>query len=169
MQSANSSPRTAQAPLFVPVRIRRLWLWRVALEPEVWVPGDRPARWSEADDPILYASSTAGLAVLEALAHLKASDSRRVHRLARIDARVGPADVLALDVRALPKRWPQRVAATRRIAQQWLSSKRSTALLVPSTLVAGEMNVLIDARSARWARWRNASLVTPHRFDARIR
>ena len=107
--------------------------------------------------------------MLEALAHLARADARRPHRLATLELALGGDDALMVPLASLPGGWKRNKALTRGIGEAWLASRRSTLLLVPSALVAGELNVLIDASSARWKRWRRAARELPFRFDARIR
>src|SRR5688572_19176598 len=68
----------------------RLRAWRVA-RGEVWQPGEGAGRWNREGDDILYATTTAALATLEALAHLEPADARRPHRIACfcVDLRAG--------------------------------------------------------------------------------
>ena len=154
---------------FQRVRLGRLQFWRVAKPNHLWDVSRGAARWSRDGDPIIYASCSAGLAVLEALAHLKRADAQRAHRLATIGTSLRSDDVLMLAPQSLPRGWKQQKPLTRRIARQWLDAHSSAALLVPSSLVGGEMNLLIDARSLRWRQWSQLSEDYPFRFDRRIR
>jgi len=90
---------------------------------------------------MVYAASHASLAVLEYLAHL--------------DIGTMPDDVvlltLALDDDAakfdrIPDGWDDRPStdATRDIGSEWIRSKRSLSLSVPSVIVPNENNILIN-------------------------
>lgn len=147
----------------------RLRIWRIARPGQLWKASDRLARWSLEDEPVIYASCTAGLAVLEALVHLERQDARRLHRPALIDVPVTDHDVMLLPSEQLPRGWQRRKPLTRRIGRTWLQEANSSALLVPSALVAGEMNVLIDARSSGWRDWSRQSVDAAFRFDSRLR
>jgi RES domain-containing protein len=146
----------------------RLRLWRVTLDADAWAPADAPGRWSRAGAPIIYASSAAGLAVLEARAHLDAKDARRTHRLAWLEVEVAAGDAQCLQCDRLPANWKRRKALTRDIGGHWLAQAASVALLVPSALVAGEMNVLLNATHRHWARWRRSADEAAFRFDSRL-
>lgn len=145
----------------------RLRAWRVALG-AVWAPGEDAGRWNREGDEMLYASTTAALATLEALAHLQARDARRAHRIAHfcVDLRAG--DLACLDAQALPADWKRRKGLTRAIGAHWLRRHPAAALLVPSALAPGELNVLIDPGHARWRQWRERLVTQPFRFDPRL-
>jgi RES domain-containing protein len=146
----------------------RLRLWRVTLDADAWKPADAAGRWSREGAPVIYASSAAGLAVLEARAHLEPVDARRAHRLAWLEVELAAGEAQCLECDRLPANWKRRKALTRDIGEQWLEEGASVALFVPSALVAGEMNVLLNARHPHWARWHRNANDTTFRFDSRL-
>lgn len=146
----------------------RLRLWRVTLDADAWKPADAAGRWSQKCAPMIYASSAAGLAVLEALAHLDPEAARRPHRLAWLEVELRAGDAHCVDCDRLPATWKRRKALTRDIGAHWLQDGSSVALLVPSALVAGEMNVLLNATHPRWRHWRRNASDAPFRFDSRL-
>ena len=145
-----------------------LRLWRLALGEAPWQPADSPGRWSRQPDVMIYASAAAALAVLEARAHLDTGDARRVHRLGRIEVAVEAGEVRRLRVERLPPDWKQRKRITRDLGEAWLAGAASAALLVPSALCGGEMNVLVNPAHPAWARWCRAAHDDPFRFDPRL-
>lgn len=147
----------------------RLRVWRAAKPGHLWDTSDGTARWTVKGDPVIYASCTAGLAVLEAVAHLKRVDGPRPHRLGHVEIDVHANDVWMVRVETLPRQWKRSKATTRRLGQAWLAAKGAALLLVPSALVAGEMNALIDATSPQWRRWRAGCSDSAFRFDRRLR
>lgn len=146
----------------------RLRLWRLAREGDPWSPSDSPGRWSRGPDAMVYASTTAALAVLEGRAHLAPEDARRVHRLAQLEVAVRRGEVQRLRVAALPVDWKRRKAFTRDLGERWLEWGGAAALLVPSALVGGELNVLVNVAHPRWLDWRRAARSHEFRFDARL-
>jgi RES domain-containing protein len=146
----------------------RVRLWRVTVSKDCWEVGDSDGRWSLAHDPIVYASTTAGLATLEALAHLKSSDARKPHRLACLDLPVARGAAQWLDLAALPADWKRRRRLTQEIGRQWLAAGQSVLLLIPSALVAGEQNALINATAPVWQRWCRRSRDAAFRIDGRL-
>lgn len=145
-----------------------LRLWRVSKSRECWEPGSGPGRWSRAEDSMIYASTTAALAALEALAHLERSDADKRHRLAWAEIATGRTDVICLDAEHLSPRWKQRRAFTQALGRHWLESQASVVLLVPSALVGGEMNALVNPAHPRWAQWREHCCDAAFRFDPRL-
>lgn len=143
---------------------RPLQLWRVAPLGDHGVV-DRVAeatgRWHRGREPIIYASTTPELAVLEALAHLEYP--LQPHWLIRLDLQ---QPVSAARVRGLPGDWKRRKAATREIGHRWL--ERGTVVLwVPSALAHEGVNALVASE-----RLRPRQLVgrkrRPFRFDHRL-
>jgi RES domain-containing protein len=145
----------------------RLRAWRVALG-AAWTPGEGAGRWNRDGDDVLYASTTAALATLEALAHLQPRNARRVHRIAHFCIDLQAGDLACLDAQALPADWKRRKSLTRAIGAHWLREHPAAALLVPSALAPGELNVLIDPRHPRWRIWRKRVASRPLRFDPRL-
>lgn len=122
---------------------------------------DKTARWHHGTAPIVYASSTPELAVLEALAHLEAP--LVPHALLRLTLR----GVSLRQVRALPHDWKSRKPLTRGIGDAWLSRGRGHVLAVPSALCAEAVNLLIA--SARLAAGQmQCRRVRAFRFDHRL-
>lgn len=145
----------------------RLRAWRVA-KGEVWTPGEGAGRWNHESDDMLYASTTAALATLEALAHLEPADARRAHRIACFCVELRAGDLACLDPAALPRNWKRNQSLTRDIGAHWLRHHPTAALLVPSALAPGELNVLIDPAHGSWKKWRAAVLSRLFRFDPRL-
>src|SRR5688500_3306050 len=114
----------------MPEGSRSLLLWRVAPLPDrttIERCMDGSGRWHRGSKPIIYASTTPELAVLEALAHLERPI--RQHWILRLILR---KPVSSSHVRRLPRDWVSRQAATREIGERWLASGRRKVLIVPS-------------------------------------
>jgi RES domain-containing protein len=146
----------------------RLRLWRVDRGRDVWKVSEAAGRWCLAQDAMIYASTTAGLAMLEALAHLDPDDARKRHRIAQIDVTAPRGTVEWIDAGALPAAWKSRRRLTQAIGRHWLLSGRAAVLLVPSALVCGEYNALINPAASAWPKWVKRSRATTFRFDPRI-
>jgi len=105
-------------------------------------------RWNPLGVRMAYASSSRPLALLELLVRIPANDLQKMNQLYALC----PADFpshLALDFRCfatLPSNWrdvpPPK--STRDLGRDWISSKASLALTVPSVLMPTENNYLID-------------------------
>ena len=95
-------------------------------------------RWHHAGRPIVYATENLALAVLEV----------------RVRAKEPPLDYVATEIEipdagilkpaGLPLDWKDRVEWTRAAGDAWLESAASIALAVPSAVVAGCWNYLLN-------------------------
>ena len=122
------------------MRVERLTAWRVTpLAPGQRMDrcADQTARWHRGRAPMIYASSTPELAVLEALVHFQVP--LLPHALLRLTLH----DVHVREVRALPAGWKSRKALTRDLGDDWLARGHGQVLAVPSALCAEAVNLLI--------------------------
>lgn len=102
-------------------------------------------RWHHKGHPITYAASSPSLALLEILVHI---DPRRFREqtLLELDIpeeaeTVTRAQLVQL-LRDAPEGDPQ--AGTRAFGTTWLQEQRSLALVVPSTVVPFEQNIILN-------------------------
>lgn len=125
-------------------------------------------RWHRRGRPIVYAASSAALAALEVLVHVDPLDAPDDLRLLTIEL---PDDlgVERVDAADLPTHWtavpaPDELAA---LGSDWLMSRRSAALSVPSAVIPIERNLLLNPRHPDIAR---VSVVddAPFTFDPRL-
>lgn len=109
-------------------------------------------RWNTPGKPVIYASDSIALAVLEILAHIAPSDLRATYRLCRIEVSrdlveiCEPADVASI------WRTPGRVTELQQFGDRWVQEQRSTALKVRSEIVPQEWNLLLNPRHPDFAR-----------------
>lgn len=144
---------------------RPLHLWRVAPlgdHGSVDRLAEASGRWHRGRQPIVYASSTPELAVLEALAHLERP--LQPHWLIRLALR---RPVSSQRVRGLPGDWMRRKAVTREFGQRWLGGGRGTLLYVPSALLPEAWNVLVASERLR-PRQMVARALRRFHFDRRL-
>jgi RES domain-containing protein len=120
----------------------------------------QPNRWNPAGVPMLYCSAALSLACLEVLVHLGPGEipPDYVYSSAELEDPVETAEFrgdLADD------------EATRRLGHAWATSRRSLGLLVPSVVIAVELNVLLNPVHPSYADviW---SAPKPFRFDQRL-
>lgn len=101
-------------------------------------------RWNSPGTKMVYTSQSAALAALELLVHLNNSAvlSSYVLFSVRFDGKL----VTTLDRSRLPKNWRTFPApsALQALGDQWIKSRASLVLAVPSAVVDGEMNFLIN-------------------------
>lgn len=101
-------------------------------------------RWNSPGRAAVYASETRALATLEILAGLETPAVMPAYVLIKVEFDEGL--MTELDVRSLPKGWSASPPgdATQRIGDDWLDSATSGVLRVPSAVVPGEFNFLIN-------------------------
>lgn len=116
---------------------------------------------------MVYTAQSQSLAALEILVHLDLPELLKKYVLFQVS--IHPSDVLDLDLSKLPKNWradpvPPRVRA---IGDKWIADGASAVLRVPSTLVPGESNFLLNPRHPNFATLRIGKAV-PFLFDPRL-
>lgn len=124
-------------------------------------------RWNSRGTPMVYTAQSRSLAVLELLVHLDASDLMRFYRL--IGVTFPRSLVTVLNPASLPRRWRRRPApaALRAIGDDWVRSGASTVLQVPSVVVPGESNYLINVLHPDFPKL-VIGAPEPFRFDPRL-
>jgi RES domain-containing protein len=124
------------------------------------------ARWNSPGLPLVYASEHLSLAVLEILVHAPSPHARLVAR-ARARVAVPDAAIEEILVQTLPADFGPStpLSMTQPIGDEWLRSRRSVALLVPSAIVSIERNLLLnplhpDYAKCIWGRFEAVQLDT---------
>lgn len=119
--------------------------------------GVRGGRWNPRGIPVVYTSPAYEGTLLEILAHVESSPVPRGHVASRIGLPVG-CEVLDLDEDDYPD-WSDRTAS-RDIGQDWVESRRSLALRVPSYVAQPwGRNVLLNPRHTDFGRVRVVEVV----------
>ncbi len=130
-------------------------LWRIATHSRRYAATDLsgagaahyPGRWNETNQPVVYAALSISLAVLETAAHIDSAGLPINRMLLRIDVpdRVWQAREEAT-IATLPASWAAIPTghASMAFGSQWLASRRSPILLVPSVIVPEESVALIN-------------------------
>jgi RES domain-containing protein len=103
-------------------------------------------RWNSPGRPAVYASRALSLAALELLVHI--DPARAPTDLIALAIEVPDALVISLDVARLPKKWRDFPAAKTCavLGDEWLEEMASVGLVVPSAIVPGEENVILNPR-----------------------
>jgi RES domain-containing protein len=101
-------------------------------------------RWNSLGTRIVYASSSAALACLETLAHMRTP--RRLEE--RWFFTIEVPDGLIEELSSPPAGWDSEPASrvSRTTGDQWIHQERSVAFLVPSVIVPVEKNALVNPR-----------------------
>lgn len=103
-------------------------------------------RWNTTGQAAVYVSESRALATLEILAGLGTPAVIPAYVLIGVEC--DEALVTVLDPGALPRNWKAYPppAATQALGDQWLHGQTSVVLAVPSALVPGERNFVINPR-----------------------
>jgi RES domain-containing protein len=124
-------------------------------------------RWNSPGTPMVYAAQSQSLAILEMLVHLDSPELLKKYVLFGVEI---DADLItALDWSLLPKDWqanpvPANVQA---VGDAWIASRSSLALSVPSALVPGECNFLLNPLHPKFSKLKIRKPV-PFQFDPRL-
>jgi RES domain-containing protein len=104
-------------------------------------------RWNRKDIPMLYTAENRALATVEYLVHLPLSIMPRNLSMACLEI---PDDIVAeqVSIAKLPRNWraypaPGKLAE---LGSEWALSNRSLLLRVPSVVVEGQFNILINPK-----------------------
>ena len=124
-------------------------------------------RWNSSGTPMIYTAQSQSLAVLEVLVHLESPELLKRYLL--FEVVIDVSYVGELDLSSLPRNWkanpiPPRVQA---IGDDWVASGRSAVMRVPSTLVPGESNFLLNPRHPDFRKLRIGKAL-PFQFDPRF-
>jgi RES domain-containing protein len=117
-------------------------------------------RWNSAGRFVVYMASSISLAVLENLVHMQRADFPAGY--VAVEIRV-PDDVTILSSEDLDPSGLHSV----RVGDQWLESGASAVLRVPSAVVPGEFNYLLNPQHPQFERI-TIQAVSPFVFDARL-
>lgn len=101
-------------------------------------------RWNSRGHPAVYAASTTSLAALELLVSVR--KQQRIREYAVVHCWFPEAIVEELDRALLPENWRVHPPPPRlqQIGNEWLASRASVVLAVPSAVVEMETNYLIN-------------------------
>lgn len=132
-------------------------LWRISNHASLAGEGGllASARWHTQGHPVLYLAETPAGALVEVLVHLELDPAHlpRHYKLLKAEA---PDD---LSVRATAKaelsaNWTEDLLSTRGLGDEWLRSRATALLRVPSAIVPETFNVLLNPLHPEAARLR---------------
>jgi len=125
-------------------------------------------RWNSPGRNVVYTSTHPSTAVLEILVHVRRADLLR-DDYTMVSADIPDALALDLDIGELSPGWDsaQETAASTAIGDEWYDTAASVALRVPSVVMRGEHNLLLNPHHPDWKR---VTIGSPERllFDSRL-
>jgi len=144
-------------------------VWRLAngRHPPLNGEGARMAggRWNSAGRAAVYTSESLALCLAESLVHLPGAMPQGYQSF-KIFV---PDDAIeVLDITSLIERWQSDLLFTRKIGDQWLTARRSLALVVPSVVIPESSNLLLNPMHSRANELRVMDQ-QPFTFDPRLR
>ncbi len=144
--------------------------WRIARRRYADLSGSgglkAAGRWHRVDQPVIYAATSIALAALEYAVH---TIDRPVDSVLMTIA-MPPDSILNIEAYLsgpLPGNWAFVETQTQHIGTEWLQSKASIALEVPSIVIPLERNLILNPLHPRFGQVRVEDIV-PFFFDPRI-
>ncbi len=132
-----------------------MFLWRVSNQATLDGRGGlvASARWHTEGRPIVYLAESPAGALVEALVHLEL-DSARLPKSYRLLKAEAPDDLSIKTITGdnLPRSWITDQIATRTVGDEWLASRSTALLRVPSVIVPETSNLLLNPEHADAAR-----------------
>ena len=104
---------------------------------------DSGGRWNSRGVPVVYTSNTKSLAALETLVHLNPPVP---FKYVAIRIQFDDALVEIVRAKALPPDWQTEPPppSTKAMGDAWARAARSTVLALPSVIIPGELNYLLN-------------------------
>ena len=148
--------------------------WRIVKEKHATVAfsgeGARifEGRWNSAGVRIVYCSENLALAALEILVHTQPVTMRDKFRVFRVA--FDETLMSRIELNKLPKGWNAQPPApiSKQIGDEWIKSRRSAVLAVPSVLVPLERTFLLNPKHPDFTRIRIKE-IGPFVLDPRLR
>jgi RES domain-containing protein len=124
-------------------------------------------RWNNPGTAMVYTAQSQSLAALEMLVHLDSSDLLEKYVLIAVE--FDQSLVRTVEDSALPKSWRSDPAPAhlQSIGDNWVLTARSVVLQVPTALVPGENNFLLNPEHRDFGRLRIGRALDFH-FDPRL-
>jgi RES domain-containing protein len=111
-----------------------------------------PGRWNGSGIAVVYTAESRSLASLEVLVHTEDTQVLAAMSWAMIPVSIDESLIESLQ--GLPVDWRELPApvSTREVGTRWVAESRSAVLRVPSIVVDGEFNYVLNPRHADFAR-----------------
>ena len=124
-------------------------------------------RWNSPGVSLVYTAQSRALAALEMLVHLESPALLKKYLLFEVSFDSSYVQQLSLD--DLPTDWRSDPppSSTQAIGDAWATSLASPVMLVPSVLIPGESNFLLNPRHSQFPELRIGDPV-PFEFDPRL-
>lgn len=135
-------------------------LWRISNHATLEGEGGliASARWHTQGHPVLYLAETPAGALVEVLVHLELDPAQlpKSYKLLKAEAPDG-ISVRSIGKTELTANWVQDLLFTRTLGDEWLRSRATALLQVPSAIVPETFNLLLNPHHPDAARVRIVS------------
>jgi RES domain-containing protein len=135
-------------------------LWRISNHATLEGRGglETSARWHTQGRPIVYLAESVAGALLEVLVHLELAPGRlpKAYRLLKVEAPHG-VSIRSVSNGDLLTNWVDEETVTRTLGDEWLASKSTALLRVPSAIAPETFNVLLNSAHEEAHRFRIVS------------
>lgn len=123
-------------------------LWRISNHADLRGIGGLKAagRWHSRGRPVVYLAENQPGALLEVLVHIEVTRIEGLPTHYTLLKIVGNAPVT--DCPTLPDNWVENPAVTRRVGDEWLAKGETCLLRVPSAIIPGVWNLLLNPQHA---------------------
>lgn len=101
-------------------------------------------RWNSPGQACVYVAESESLSILESLVHL--GNKMALQDWCMFELRLDESNLMALPESALPKNWYENPAPIENatVGDQWLISKSSVGLLLPSAIARRDRNIMLN-------------------------
>jgi len=124
------------------------------------------SRWNHLEIAMVYTATSRALAALEFFVNLQPNEAP--NDLLMAEAFVPDANIETIGLDDLPRNWRSLSnERCRDVGSEWARSLRSVALKVPSAVVEGDWNVLLNPKHPQFGKVRIGA-AKPFRFDERM-
>jgi RES domain-containing protein len=125
-------------------------------------------RWNHKGTAIVYTSESRALATAEYVARVPSGMMPGPLGLLTIETKDG-VSIEEIDIKALPKNWRNKTSPLElaNIGTKWVRENRSLILRVPSAVVLGDFNILINPSHPEIGKVKVKS-VEPYELDERL-
>ena len=127
------------------------------------------ARWNSRGYFVIYTAGSRALACLENLVHRDSEGLKNLFKVIVINI-PDEVEITAIEETTMPTDWTKsnKLYQTRQIGNTWLSSLNSCVLKVPSAVIKGEFNFLINPAHPSFLKIQ-IKAIEEFEFDSRLK
>ncbi|MBS1495715.1 MAG: RES family NAD+ phosphorylase [Bacteroidetes bacterium] len=148
-----------------------MFVYRIALEKythQLLSPGTE-ARWNSKGNFVIYTAASRALACLENIVHRDSEGLKALFKVMIIDI-PDSVSIQEINVKNLPVDFPNTstLHITRQMGNNWLYAQKTAVLKVPSAIIKGESNYLLNPAHSQFKKIKIKAL-EDFEFDNRLK